>query len=203
MSRLFGGRTTCESCISIDVRRWHRERKLDAGLSFSCSCTYGGEPSGSISVRTEVDAVVLMYRARSWRDIEWKSVHQRVPINWTACHFGGRRPWFVCPGFSDGQYCGRRVALLYGTGELFACRHCYNLTYASQREALHLRDLGRAQKIRMRLGGSPETEEFPDKPKGMHWRTYDRLCRLHDAAEKRSTIGLMHFALGRRTSGRA
>jgi hypothetical protein len=62
MSRLFGGRTTCESCISIDVRRWHRERKLDAGLSFSCSCTYGGEPSGSISVSTEVDAVVLMYR---------------------------------------------------------------------------------------------------------------------------------------------
>ena len=63
--------------------------------------------------------------------------------------------------------------------------------------------LGKAQKIRMRLGGSPETEEFPDKPKGMHWRTYDRLCRVHDAAEERSTIGLMHFALGRRTSGRA
>jgi hypothetical protein len=205
MSRLFGGRTTCESCISIDVRRWHRERKLDAGLSFSCSCTYGGEPSGSISVRTEVDAVVLMYRARSWRDIEWKSVHQRVPINWTACHFGGRRPWFVCPGFSDDQYCGRRVALLYGTGELFACRHCYGLTYASQREALHLRGLGKAQKIRMRLGGSPESEEVPDKPKGMHWRTYDRLCRLHDAAEERSTIGLVHFVgrLGRRTSRHA
>jgi hypothetical protein len=24
----------------------------------------------------------------------------------------------------------------------------------------------------------------------MHWRTYDRLCRVHDAAEERSTIGL-------------
>jgi hypothetical protein len=36
-------------------------------------------------------------------------------------------------------------------------------------------------------------EGFPDKPKGMHWRTYDRLCRLHDAAEDRSIIGLMHF----------
>ena len=30
---------------------------------------------------------------------------------------------------------------------------------------------------------------IPDKPKGMHWRTYDRLCRVHDAAEERSIIG--------------
>src|SRR6266436_3671327 len=101
MGRPFGDRATCESCISIDVRRWHRGRKLDAGLSFSCSWTCGGEPSGSIGVRTEVDAVVLMYSARGWRDIEWKSVHQRVPITWTACHLGGRRPWFLCPGYSD------------------------------------------------------------------------------------------------------
>lgn len=61
--------------------------------------------------------------------------------------------------------------LLYGKGELFACRHCYGLTYASQREPSHLRGFGKAQKIRMRLGGGPESEEFPDKPKGMHWRT--------------------------------
>jgi hypothetical protein len=33
--------------------------------------------------------------------------------------------------------------------------------------------------------------------------TYDRLCRLHDTAEERSTIGLTHFILGRRTSRRA
>jgi hypothetical protein len=32
-------------------------------------------------------------------------------------------------------------------------------------------------------------EDFPPKPKGMHWQTYQRLCCLHDAAEERSTIG--------------
>ena len=104
------------------------------------------------------------------------------------------------------MYCGRRVTKLYGAGRLFACRHCYRLAYASQQESAHQRGLGKSQKIRMRLGGSPNMlEEFPDKPKGMHWRTYERWRRVHDAAEERSTIGLMGFVerLGRRSSRRA
>jgi len=147
-----------------------------------------------INVRTETDAVVLMYRARSWRDADWKSVEQRVAITWTACRLGGHRPWFVCPVYSGGQYCGRRVALLYGTGELFACRCCSSLAYTSQREPLYSRDLEKAQKVRMRLGGSTVmSEAFPDKPKGMHWRTYERLRNAHDVAEARSMTGLMRF----------
>ena len=130
----FGSRTTCESCNSVDVRRRHREGRLRAGQSFSCSWTYGGEPSGTIHVRAEYDAVLLIYRARSWGATEWKSIEQRVPITWTACHLGGRRPWFVCSVCSNGRYCGRRVAVLYGAGELFACRCCYGLAYASQQE---------------------------------------------------------------------
>jgi hypothetical protein len=31
----FGGRTTCESCMSIDVRLWHRQGRLRAGQTFS------------------------------------------------------------------------------------------------------------------------------------------------------------------------
>ena len=86
MGRPYGsGRVTCESCISIDVRRWHREGRLRPGLFFSWSWTCNGEPFGDIKVRTEADAVVLMYRARSYGGAEWKSVEQRVPITWTAC----------------------------------------------------------------------------------------------------------------------
>jgi hypothetical protein len=147
-----------------------------------------------------------MYRSRSYGDAEWKSVEQRVLIAWTACHLGGRRPWFVCSVYSSGRYCGRRVAVLYGAGELFACRRCYGLAYASQHEALHLRGLGKAQKVRMRLGGSPSMlEGFPDKPKGMHWETYDRLRHTHDIAEARSNMGFMQFVerLQRRVRGRS
>jgi hypothetical protein len=144
----YGGRTTCESCKSIDVRRWHREGRLRAGQWFSCSWTWVGEPSGSISVRTETDAVVLMFRSRCPGDSEWMSVDQRVPITWSTCHFSGLRPWFRCAVQSNGRYCGRRVAKLYAAGELFACRHCYGLAYEIRQEPMHQGGLGKAQKIR-------------------------------------------------------
>jgi hypothetical protein len=183
----YGGRTTCESCIAIDVRRWHREGLLRAGQYFSCSWTRGGEPSGKINVRTECDAVVLSYRARNSGASEWKSIEQRVPIAWTGCHFGGRRPWFVCSVYSNDQYCGRRAAVLYGAGELFACRRCYGLAYASQQETPMQRGVGQAQKIRMRLGGTVNLfEPFPEKPKRMHWCTYLRLRARAEAAENYS-----------------
>ena len=205
MGRPYGsGRLTCEACKSIDVRRWHREGRLHASQYFAWSWTCGGEPSGSINVRSEHDAVVLVYRLRSYGDAEWQRVEQCVPISWTACHLGGRRPWFLCSVYSGGRYCGRRVAKLYGVGKLFACRHCYGLAYESQHEAARHRGLGRAQKIRMRLGGSPSMmDDFPNKPKGMHRRTYERLCRAYDIAEARSRSGLMQFvaSLDRRARG--
>ena len=33
------------------------------------------------------------------------------------------------------MYCGRRVAVIYFRGKNSACRHCYDLTYASCQES--------------------------------------------------------------------
>jgi hypothetical protein len=53
---------------------------------------------------------------------------------------------------------------------------CYHLVYDCQRASASDRALGRAQAIRVRLGGTPSMfEPFPCKPKGMHWSTYKRL----------------------------
>jgi hypothetical protein len=62
------------------VRRWHREGRLLEGQHFPYSWTYGGKPFGNISVRTEEDAVVLVFSSRRSQDSDWKPVEQRVPI---------------------------------------------------------------------------------------------------------------------------
>jgi hypothetical protein len=165
---------------------WHRQGRLQAGQTFSWSWTANGELFGHISVRVEKDAVVLIYRVRSLLAADWKPIEQRVPLTWTDCHFGGRRPWFVCSVRASDHLCGRRVAVLYGDGELFACRNCYQLAYQSQQEGPFLRSIRRSQKIRMRLGCSLDPfSPIPDKPHGMWRRTYDRLHAALDRVEHR------------------
>jgi hypothetical protein len=177
-------RPTCEICQWIDVRRWGSEGRLNPGQTFPCSWACDGEPFGTIGVRIEPTSAILSFRARSWDSLEWQNVEQRVPIVWTACHLGGGRPWFRCTAYSNGQYCGRRVAKLYlGGSLLFACRRCYGLAYASQLESSRYRGVLRAQRIRMSLGGSPNLfDAFPSRPKGMHRSRYNRLRHHHDVA---------------------
>jgi hypothetical protein len=179
----YGGRTTCESCPSIDVRQWHREGWLYPGQQFPWSWTYGGDSAGSITVQVECAAVLLSYRSCYSGSDDWKSIQQRVPIRLTACHLGGVRPWFVCPVYRNGRYCGRRAAILYCAGELFACRRCYGLAYESQQQTARHRGLEQARKIRMRLGGGFDLlAPFPQRPKGMHRRTFERLRARAEAA---------------------
>jgi hypothetical protein len=60
-------RPTTEGCMSIGVRSWHREGRLRPGQCFAHSLTWMWEPTEGIGVRTKADAVVLMFRSRSWR----------------------------------------------------------------------------------------------------------------------------------------
>jgi hypothetical protein len=132
------------------------------------------------------DAVGCRKRTASFSTfVSPTSSEQLIPIVWTKCPRGGRRPWFLCE--PPGRYCGRRVALLYSGGELFACRRCYGLAYESQQQSEFLRGLRKAQKIRVRLGGSPNLlHPLPEKPKGMHWRSYRRIKRVYETAKRSS-----------------
>jgi hypothetical protein len=190
----FGRRPTCEAAQAIDVRYLHRGGFLRAGNTLSLAWARRGTPSGSARARIEPDAVVLMFQVRRRGDAEWKAIEQHVLIIKTACRFGQSRPWFRCSA------CLGRVAVIYRGGEQFACRSCCGLSYASQQEPLSQRGLQRAQKIRAQLGGDPDIFEFfPFKPKGMHWKTYDRLRRSHDVAAARCSTALEKW-LGRRSS---
>jgi hypothetical protein len=186
----FNKKSTTNEYQSIDVRYLYRNRLLEPGHYFSLRCSRAGRQTGSMGSVAHRDQVTLLYRHRRGPGGEWEDVKQTVPLTWTACNFGGGRPWFVCPGAG----CARRVAVLYGPGRYFLCRHCYDLSYQSQRDNSMYRALHRAQDIRRRLGGSANMmEPFPDKPKGMHWKTYERLWWEHHEAEMEQLVGMREW----------
>jgi hypothetical protein len=55
-----------------------------------------------------------------------------------------------------------------------------------------------AQKIQGRLGGDRSGFEFPEKPPGMHWRTYERWREKHEAAVAKSWSGFGGSRVARR-----
>ena len=147
---------------------------LGPGKRFSWQWTQDGEVTGSIKVEAQRTAVVLDYRFREGD--EWRPMRYAVQLSETPCHLGGTRHWFLCPA----RGCGRRVALLYG-GRVFACRHCHRLAYQSQRENASDRAARRVDRLRVKLGwGTGILNGTGCKPKGMHWRTFERMTKDHD-----------------------
>jgi len=116
-------------------------------------------------------------------------------LSWTPCHFGGERPWFICPA----PDCTRRVAILYGFPDL-ACRNCHSLSYRSQSETPGDRAARKANKIRRKLGWKPGIlNKNGWKPKGMHWDTFWKLYGEHNrlvgiiVGEIREKLGIPDF----------
>ena len=190
----FDKKITTGECHDLDARYLHREGLLTPGRWFTLRWSRAERETGSIggvvggSDRPE--RVLFHFRHRSGQGHEWEDVQEPVSLDWTDCNFGGKRPWFVCPGSG----CGRRAAILYGLGRYFLCRHCYDLCYESQRENQMHRALRRAQTIRERLGGSANMmEPFPEKPKEMHWNTYEKLFWEHHEAEMKRLAGMREW----------
>jgi len=154
----------------IDVRQWYREGWLKPGRSFLCKWGREGKVQASVYVKTEADRIIFCHWQRAQMGV-WRAEDSPVSIVWTACGFGGCRPWFACPASG----CGRRVAILYA-GKEIACRRCHHLAYPSQRERADDRALRRAEGLRHRLGWEPGIlNPQGGKPKGMHWRTFMRI----------------------------
>jgi hypothetical protein len=112
-------------------------------------------------------------RYRLILDLRGHSTPQNIRVSWTRVRLGGERPWMHCP------HCDKRVAKLYnGLGGYF-CRDCIgNPPYASQRLSEQGRVHYRACKLRLRLNGQAQpSAPFPERPKRMHRRTYQRLRR--------------------------
>ncbi len=181
-----GGKSTTGDMWALDIRRIQRAGRLTPGQSFGWKWTCNGESVANINIRTNDDRVTLNYRARD-QGGEWQTMIYPVRLSWTRCNFGGQRAWWLCPAAG----CGRRVAVLYG-GKVYACRHCYQLAYGTQRQQPHDRACSRADKLRDRLGWEAGILNGNGiKPKGMHWATFGRLEAQHDALVNQGIAGIM------------
>jgi hypothetical protein len=113
----------------------------------------------------------LVYRV-SLHGGKWEDIEQVINFDRTPCNYGGYRLWFLC------SHCSKRVAVIYIAGKYFLCRHCHNLAYDSQYAKGAGQYLKKARKIFAKLGGKGNLVGYlPEKPKGMHWKTYWRLSR--------------------------
>jgi hypothetical protein len=191
----FGAKDTTEAYRHLDIRRLQREGLLTPGQTYGWHWSHYGERIAAIGLRVASDRIILTYRQRSGEG-EWQDREYPVRLDWSGCHYGGRRAWFRCPA----RGCGRRVAILY-SGSIFACRHCHRLVYQSQRDRPADRIAGKAEKIRRRLGWQAGILNGPgtEKPKGMRWETYWRLhSEHHQMCQEAFALMLQSLGLGRK-----
>ena len=128
--------------------------------------------AGAIKIRASRYLVVV-----EWRD---QVAPQQIRVSWTQCHLGGARPWIHCA-------CERRVTRLFKGSAGYYCRQCLgNPRYACQAKSTQGRLHFEACKLRLRLGGTASlSAPFPERPRGMHRRTFERLRRRSEKLEAR------------------
>lgn len=155
-----------ENYLCLDICKLNRESMLSSPRMIFLSWSNGS----NIAIKLEPDSIELSYSVS--RNGQKEDVNYTVLLSWTSCNYGGKRPWFICPG----KGCNRRVANLYLMGKYFLCRPCHDLVYSSQRDAREFRLLHKARKMYKKLGVKNHDDLFiAPKPKGMHQKTYDRL----------------------------
>lgn len=192
----YSGKETTEDSMPLDIRRLHRIGGLLRGRSVGWEWTVNDRVVGSIRIYPGIGTVTLVYKYTP-RGLPSEVIHQPVALTTTPCALGGSRSWFLCPA------CGKRVAVIYGTGRLFACRQCKGLAYSSQGESAVDRAARRADRLRKKLGWELGILNGPGlKAKGMHWRTFKRLLAQHEHFVSESLacmtkrLGLLHDRFG-------
>ncbi len=184
------GKSCTNDLWELDVRKLARDGQLFSGRSLRMQWSSNGTTMATISLKVATGSVTLDYQHQPNGD-DWQNMNYSVRLAYTPCNLGGERVWWLCPAAG----CGRRVAVLYlGSSGIFACRHCYGLAYRSQMETAHDRSFRRADNLRARLGWVPGiAHPVGDKPKGMHWRTYERLTEKYYRHASQAGAGSMEW----------
>lgn len=135
-----------------------------------------GEQKSSVSYEINTLDEYSPYLRVHYTNTKTQEKHDyKINLSTTSLNYGGKRWWFHCPA----RGCGKRVGVLY-LATIFACRHCYNLAYPTQNESPAYRILSQARKIHKQLGGDGCIDDWIEKPKGMHHKTFEqKVERMH------------------------
>lgn len=175
---------TVESYCTLDINWFNKQGMLVSGLraNTTMSWTRGGSKCAEIGASSVRKRITLSYSANK------TPIKYDIKVVYSECHLGGERPWFLCP------CCSKRVGKLYLRDMYFYCRGCHNLSYYTRNQSEPFRLLEKSRKIRKRLGCNYGTSEpFPDKPKGMHWKTYYAMKERYWEVEGRSWRAASEF----------
>src|SRR5215471_16963234 len=177
-----GGGPRVNNAFRVDIDALRRDGLIrlgrgGCGIRGGCVIRFSGPYHDlDVEIETHIDGpwtswVRLKYSTTDYWTDEPLEIDDKVYLATSRPPFGGLRWWFVCPRSN------RRVRKLYLPlgGRHFWSRRAYELAFASQRETKYDRALRRARKLRLRLGGDPADDEYPDKPPRMRWATYNRL----------------------------
>lgn len=203
----FNTRSTVDDLLRLDMAKFAHSVDLSAPTVGAWQWVFSRGRTSSITYSVILNhGVRLMYNNGSGNQKE--AVDYLVNVTSTPCNLGGKRYWWICPNV----HCGRRCRVLYG-GKYFVCWKCAGAYYASQRNKdLLTRIDNELATIRRRLKASKPsatTTALPDRPKGMHFRTYMRLSKRYNDLQyyRVLSIGIdiakMGEAMGIRTAGSA
>jgi hypothetical protein len=182
--RMEGKKDTTDNYQSLRTRDLSRFM-LDHCGSTIVDVRHAGRVVTSIDVTIRPAELLLDYSTNDGHKIV-----DSIPLEYSPCHFGGRRPWFICPS------CRKRKTVLY-CARYFRCATCLNLTYSSLHERKSERPLNRLLRRRWKLGGDRAlSEPFPEKPKGMRWEKYFKLLE-DEISSLGPALDLCHAAMSR------
>jgi hypothetical protein len=182
-----GGRPTVEDSLSLNLPRLFKTGWLKQGAWISGTLRWSivgtREETASIGFEAhlgEKDGHVHLHwtSTNRWSG-EKRQCENRIELTTCTQPLGGRRWWFVCP--RTGQLASRLH--LPSGAYTFACRKAYRLGYRSQRETQCDRARSLAFALRGKLGDDGGIGDYVAKPKGMHWRTFERAMKRIDRAE--------------------
>ena len=189
-----GSLPVIEDGLKLDLRRMRKQGLFlpDAHLAngkLIWSYTHSGEEVANIGYSYCSSGERPWFRVKytsTPRGGEPISVDEQFNLERFPQPFGGHRWYFICPET------GKRARCLYSPSGAtrFRSRHGFRvpLQYRSQCEDTTSRHISQVHKVTYKVldAGKPEWREnyriwdFPPKPPGMHWRTYNRLEKRYD-----------------------